>query len=277
MLMKKILIISSIFLSCAINLFAQNNFTPNGIYRDSTRGWCAIFEFRTNKTVEKTDYYSNDQENEKKLKGIFNIEYKNKIPFLNILWEDKTSEYFLMLGANDFFCLYKADSAKPYLTLYKHRQKYYDDFSEWSFRYILNYAESTTASSSLTEGDKTYSPENLTAEINTVWSEGVVGDGIHEILSVIKDMQVDTIYISIGYVSYLKPNLYTENSRPKKIKITRGDSYSQEVDLIDTPNYQAITIPSWLDNLQIEILDIYKGTKYEDTCINSILYKLEGN
>ena len=76
-------------------------------------------------------------------------------------------------------------------------------------------------------------------------------------------------------MTYNKPYLYKQNSRPKKIRLTAESLFSIEVDLIDTPNFQTIIFPVRLKNeiLKLEILEVYPGTKYEDTCINAILFE----
>jgi len=69
--------------------------------------------------------------------------------------------------------------------------------------------------------------------------------------------------------------LYEENSRPKKLNILVENKFSLTVDLVDTPNYQTIIFPQTLyssDIIIIEVLDVFSGTRYNDTCINNILY-----
>jgi hypothetical protein len=45
--------------------------------------------------------------------------------------------------------------------------------------------------------------------------------------------------------------------------------------LEDTPNFQTIISPECLKDemLKLEILDVYPGAKYEDTCINAIIFE----
>ena len=69
--------------------------------------------------------------------------------------------------------------------------------------------------------------------------------------------------------------MYEENSRPKKLNILVENKFSLTVDLVDTPNYQTIIFPQTLyssDIIIIEVLDVFSGTRYNDTCINNILY-----
>ncbi|MBN2617209.1 MAG: hypothetical protein JXR64_02720 [Spirochaetales bacterium] len=80
------------------------------------------------------------------------------------------------------------------------------------------------------------------------------------------------MYFFNGFVSFEKPNLYEENSRVKKIKVT--DTISSKFiifNIDDTPNPQLLKLGELKEwELSIEILDVYKGTKYSDTCINAI-------
>jgi len=105
--------------------------------------------------------------------------------------------------------------------------------------------------------------------INSAWAEGVPGHGINETIT-FTGVQAIRFYISIGYVSYSRPELYTENSRPKKILVT-VDGKSIELMLKDTPAYQTIDVDAFSSKVTIQILEVYTGTKYEDTCINSII------
>lgn len=85
------------------------------------------------------------------------------------------------------------------------------------------------------------------------------------------------LHISIGFVSYERPYLYEENSRPRKLNISVAGKFSFTADLVDTPNFQTINLPQTFgrnDELVIEILEVYPGTKYEDTCINNIFYDM---
>jgi hypothetical protein len=140
--------------------------------------------------------------------------------------------------------------------------------------FIYNEPSYLSASSFLTEGNVKYVPENMNTSSGLPWAEGAEGTGIHETIVIRKNMST-ALYISIGFVSFRKPELYKENARPRKIKITAGNTFSFYFDLRDTPNYQTIKLPRPLskdDTLTIEILDIYPGDKYTDMCINAILY-----
>ena len=83
---------------------------------------------------------------------------------------------------------------------------------------------------------------------------------------------IDSLFISIGYVSYAKPYLYEANSRPKTIRISDlNGGFSTNVRLADTPRIQNITLPLPTTGVKIEVVSIYPGTQWQDTCVNMIL------
>ena len=135
-----------------------------------------------------------------------------------------------------------------------------------------------TASSILREGNIIYAatPERLGIRINSVWA---VEGGENEKLFITTQVQTGHFYLSIGYVHFSRPYLYLENSRPKRIRVFFLDYPTNYVDyeLEDNPNYQTIDFPIVLkqginrQNIVIEILEIYPGTRYNHTCVNSIL------
>jgi len=137
------------------------------------------------------------------------------------------------------------------------------------------------ASSELRESNILYSVENLLKMNNTIpWVEGVNGTGIGEkiqmqIKSTWRDSNIFyTILISNGFVDYNRPYLYENNNRIKKIRIKNIEDKNQwkDFEIQDTPNIQEIDISflsAW--NIEIEIIEVYQGTRYNDTCINFII------
>ena len=83
------------------------------------------------------------------------------------------------------------------------------------------------------------------------------------------------ILILGGYVDPTHhPDYYYKNCRPKTIKIKDLDStYSITCELKDYAIYQSFDFEKPLTNIEIEVLDVYKGTKYSDLCISGILFK----
>jgi hypothetical protein len=133
---------------------------------------------------------------------------------------------------------------------------------------------------------------------NTTWAEGVEGEGIGEIL-VVKVNLWEPVQIWSGYG--ISDKLFRANNRPKIIKIyllqstgeperyQSGNTYTNivlitniNIKLKDINNYQDIKLPEikykyylyedgdksyYQTFLAIEILSVYKGNKYNDTCI----------
>jgi len=131
-------------------------------------------------------------------------------------------------------------------------------------------------------------------DTKTAWAEGIDGDGIGEILLAKIDFSKPIkIFAGLG----LSKKLFEANNRPKEIKVyvleigkieagAQIPSYdhlkikeTHTIELKDTFGYQPLNIPKYkLKNnsngnkhiIGIEILSVYKGTKYSDTLISEI-------
>ena len=137
----------------------------------------------------------------------------------------------------------------------------------------LYYCLYKDASSCLTENGKEYSLMNLhNRNLETPWIEGVPGDGIGEgfTLTFNNGGVNPTLLLMNGYVSYDKPYLYEQNNRIKKIKVRGLKSGKEKIlDVIDTPHPQTVDISfiTEMEDIRVEIAEVYKGTKYDDTCL----------
>jgi len=138
---------------------------------------------------------------------------------------------------------------------------------------VTGVSTGTKASSFLKEGNILYYPQNIeTPKIGYPWVEGVPGYGIGEWVEIEINMYDQTIVLALmnGYVSYNKPYLYEQNSRIKKLEIS-GRNNSMLVDIPDSPNLYEIKIDSRFGGtLRLTIKDVYPGTKWSDTCLESI-------
>lgn len=220
-----------------------------------------IISFGENYSIEK---WTNGTYESETIFGKYNLEYRDNIPFIQILWEDNTSEEFLIL-VSEHMCYFYGNNNRLYFRGFKLRG---GAPGESAFP-----GDSTTIVSStyLVENQIHYNTDNLDENIGQCWA--IKGYGINETLS-IKMAWTNSISISIGFVSFDKPYLWKENSRPKTIELAVKDKFVFVAELQDIPNYQAINLPDRLENddiLVIKIQDVYKGTKYEDVCINSII------
>jgi hypothetical protein len=265
-----------LFTILPFELYAQFAPMHTGFY--SYREGTSYYKFRSPNRIEfgkRPIFYGEKEEIYKT--GTYSIDDSNEVPFINIHWNDNTSERYLILLGDVFMCLYNNNS-EP--ILYHHFRKNfgeYEDFSEWSFSGIVQMAN-ITASSSLIEGNIDYSPsiERLGLKINSSWA---VRGGVNQSLFIKRPSLSAELYISIGYVHLSQINLYRENARPKKIRISQinNESNFMEFELIDTPNFQRFDIDGLGYEIKIEIKEIYLGTKYNDTCINSIMTRYYGN
>ena len=135
----------------------------------------------------------------------------------------------------------------------------------------LVYPDSICSTSFLTEGNKIYSVENLLkrGNLNCVWAEGVSGYGKNEKINLTVE-HVKKIFILPGYVSIDRPDLFKKNNRPKNIRIIYGEKLLKEK-FNDIAEYKEINLEEeFTGNIQIEIIDVYQGSMYDDTCISSI-------
>ena len=87
---------------------------------------------------------------------------------------------------------------------------------------------------------------------------------------------VKELVIVNGFISVEKTSLYTENARAKNIKISYND-VSFTYQLRDWANFQVIPLPQKIQPgektpITLEILDIYKGDKYQDVVISGIYF-----
>lgn len=128
----------------------------------------------------------------------------------------------------------------------------------------------------------------------TAWAEGVPGDGIGEIVIVLVDTR-KPVKIWAGFGK--SKDIFKKNNRPKKICVyvlqgrwdyngctERGNMYTDihvvakhTITLKSLNGYQPLRLPKHTIRnkkvttfVAVEILSIYPGTKYRDTCISEI-------
>lgn len=144
----------------------------------------------------------------------------------------------------------------------------------WPIFHFEIHRKYTDCSSFLKEKTKQYNVENLCeCIIDTPWVEAVKGDGIGEGFTIVNEWNRNYPYLLImnGYISYEKPYLYKQNNRIKQIKVTGIKSGKTKIlDVLDTPHPQTVDI-SFItepEDIRVEIAAVYKGTKYDDTCLH---------
>lgn len=127
----------------------------------------------------------------------------------------------------------------------------------------------------------------------TAWSEGVKGPGVGEVLVVPLKSSKEPIRIRPGFA--LSDALFKANNRPRRIKVYALNSTgrdttqvgllfwdwtvltSKEFELKDSNAWQTIQLPAHspakesVNFIAIEILSVYKGSKYDDTLISEVM------
>lgn len=147
-----------------------------------------------------------------------------------------------------------------------------------------------SASSSLKpQGAHSYEAKNAhDLSYRTAWVEGVPGYGIGQFLLYTfspESPRITDIIVVNGYVKNEKA--YLENSRAKKIKVYLNDQQFAILNLEDRrstqrfkfdpigngdrENFAALKVKDeW--TLKFEILEVYKGSKYDDVAITEIYF-----
>lgn len=121
-----------------------------------------------------------------------------------------------------------------------------------------------------------YKAENMIdGNKNTAWSEGASGHGIGEWVKFGFDepKKLKVINIVGGYAKTDK--IFKINNSVKKVKIIFSDGKSQIANLKKSKDFQKILIDrdTPTNFVKLEIMDVYKGTKYKDTCISEINFE----
>jgi len=145
----------------------------------------------------------------------------------------------------------------------------------------------TKVSSSLkAQGKNNYDVRNIDDfRVNTAWVAGNKGYGIGETITYTftkEDFDKAKIGNRINFNGFLILNGYCknkkvwkENSRVKRIRISHNEEVIFEAILHDSMNLQEIAFGNVYlkpgDTVTVTILDIYPGTKYQDTAISELI------
>ncbi len=219
---------------------------------------------------------------------------KGKI-YTNPFYSDNKKEIFLEIDKNGYLKL-KNDE---YDLFFIDGMEYFIDEKIFSFK--INDLEDAhlngrmikniKASSTLTDKYHTYSPDGTLSawytgdcdswgfvKDNIPWVEGKEDYGIGEYLefelnqNVYKNNSYNGLIISIlnGYVNPEKPHLYKENSRLKSATLIVDDKKEIKIQFNDYVEITNVKISGEVKKIKLIIDDVYKGTKYKDTCITGI-------
>jgi hypothetical protein len=111
----------------------------------------------------------------------------------------------------------------------------------------------------------------------TAWAEGADGAGIGEWIKFGFDTpkKIKAIKILAGYAK--TETVYFNNNRVKQMIVIFSDGEAQIVNLTDSKDFQRILIdrdrPTQF--VKLEIRDVYRGRKFDDTCISEIDFEFK--
>lgn len=147
----------------------------------------------------------------------------------------------------------------------------------------LNYA--ATASSELQDGSRKYEAKSLrTLDIRKSWCEGKKDDGVGEWIEArlaepLSTTEVTAIIVKVLPGIVASDRLFQANNRPAIVRVVvYGDDVSAEHvwRLLDQPSVQGVRVDiqgqdhGRVRGVKIRIEDVYKGSKYRDTCITEL-------
>lgn len=218
------------------------------------------------KTLEIETWRSTDDGGVLIIEVPYKIAENFKIPFL---YYGKNYEHkYLIMHNHLLMYLYNSKEELDYVGI-----RLYTGVGIKHLNVIGGVSIGTKSSSFLREGSISYLPQNIeTPPIGFPWVEGVAGYGIGEWIDINISPYEPSVTLAImnGYVSYQKPYLYEQNSRIKKMEIS-GNNNTMLVELPDSPALYEIKVDSKFGaRLRLTIKDIYPGTKWKDTCLESI-------
>ena len=120
------------------------------------------------------------------------------------------------------------------------------------------------------------SDSNWWLKNNIPWAEGKDDDGIGETIdfdvSTTSDHRMVAVSLTIlnGYVDPLRPNLFYENNRVKTMLVTTNEGEEVTVNFNDVVEFTTIELPVTTTHVTLTIQEVYKGSKYSDTCITAL-------
>ncbi|MBO7496931.1 MAG: hypothetical protein J6T98_10285 [Salinivirgaceae bacterium] len=128
------------------------------------------------------------------------------------------------------------------------------------------------------QGQNNYAEKNLhDLYYNTAWVEGVSGYGVGEWVKYTfraNNPRITNIHVVNGYVK--SDAAWKNNSRVKKLKVYVNDKPYLILNLEDSRSDQDFEISPLTNSVEwtmkFEILEVYKGDKYDDTALSEIYF-----
>lgn len=196
------------------------------------------------------------------INGLNFIHVKNKVVLPNN--QSLNIGKYLILHNDSITIFYENDKVSPTLICSQGKMSWYPS-DEYDF----------ITSSNLIENKIKYDSTHFNKfSIGAPWVPDLQNDVKPIITMKIKNKQTfGNVYLLVlnGFVSYNKPWLFEQNRRIKKIQVNSGNNTIKIIELEDTPEPQVFNVDMPNNDIKIEILDYYKGSKYNDICITSIV------
>ncbi len=192
----------------------------------------------------------------------------------------------IMIPGESYFNFFNLD----YFESEEYKKRYNESFPDINTEFNVNLnIDNIKATSYLIENIKgrkiEYKPEYLLNRFvgdcvchpfnynlySSPWVDGVKGDGIGEKIEISFKELSNFIVILNGFVNPGNKNLFKENNRLKRIKIySLEPKFDIEYNFDDFVYFADIIFPQKTKNITIQIIDVFKGSKFNDTCITAI-------
>lgn len=123
-----------------------------------------------------------------------------------------------------------------------------------------------------------YGPENLfDGSDGTAWCEGVPGTGAGESVAISFGGQAMPLGLVIRNGYGKSADAYYDNARPRTVEVRTSTGNWYRTELADTIADQDLSLPGeWIDWVSVTIVDVYPGSKWDDTCITALHADFEG-
>lgn len=138
-------------------------------------------------------------------------------------------------------------------------------------KHLSNIYAIKASSAKIEENSRLYSVRNLIdRDSKTAWVPASNKSGIGEWVEFSFDepMQVNSLNLTNGYAK--SDESFTRNNRIKTAILEFGDGSKSKVTLKDTSKPQIIPVRKRTRTIRITISEVYKGTKYDDTCLSDV-------
>ena len=104
------------------------------------------------------------------------------------------------------------------------------------------------------------------------WVEGAKGYGINQFIKVKTNSQFSGLAVVNGYVDFYRRDLYKKNSRVKTFRVKDLENKLEyDINLDDAVYVQCIKLKKPTKNIILYIKEVYKGDKWDDTCVSSLV------